>query len=148
MFESQQASAGKIAQHLNTHPAVQRVYYPGLPEHAGHALHTRQARGAGAVISFATGSFELSIRIAEATAIFRVSVSFGSVNSSISLPGCMSHASIPSEVRRSRAFDADLVRLSIGIEDTDDLIDDLTQAFQRAGVEEAVLAPASAQSGP
>jgi cystathionine beta-lyase len=145
-LDCQQASARKIAEYLNTHPAVQRIYYPGLPQHAGYDLHTRQARGAGAVISFATGSLELSKRIAEGTAIFRISVSFGSVNSSISLPGCMSHASIPSQLRRNRAFDADLVRLSIGIEDTDDLIDDLAQAFQRAGVEEAVLAPEEAQS--
>jgi cysteine-S-conjugate beta-lyase len=144
-LDCQQSSAQRIAEHLNTHPAVQRVYYPGLFEHAGRDLHAQQARGAGAVISFTTGSFDLSRRIAEAARIFRVSVSFGSVNSSISLPGCMSHASIPAEVRRSRAFGADLVRLSIGVEDTDDLIDDLTQAFERAGVEEAVDASAAAQ---
>ncbi|MFZ0287041.1 MAG: cystathionine beta-lyase [Terriglobales bacterium] len=146
-LDCQQSSAGKIAGHLNAHPAVQRVYYPGLREHPGYDLHAQQARGAGAVISFATGSFELSKRIAEATRIFRVSVSFGSVNSSISLPGCMSHASIPAEVRRGRAFDADLVRLSIGIEDTDDLIDDLTQAFECSGAGEAALAPGAASSG-
>jgi cystathionine beta-lyase len=145
-LDCQQSSARKIAEHLNTHPAVQQVYYPGLAEHAGHDLHAQQARGAGAVISFATGSFELSKRVAEAARIFRVSVSFGSVNSSISLPGCMSHASIPAEVRRGRAFDADLVRLSIGIEDTDDLIDDLTQAFERAGVKESAFGECSTSS--
>jgi cystathionine beta-lyase len=130
-LDCQQSSARRIAEHLNSHPAGPRVYYPGLTEHAGHDLHARQARGAGAVISFSTGSFEVSKRIAEATRIFRVSVSFGSVNSSISLPGCMSHASIPAEIRNSRAFGADLVRLSIGIEDVDDLIADLEQAFER-----------------
>jgi cystathionine beta-lyase len=144
-LDCQESSARKIAGHLNNHPAVQRVYYPGLPDHTGCDLHARQSRGAGAVISFSTGSFELSKRIAEATRIFRVSVSFGSVNSSISLPGCMSHASIPAEVRKSRAFDADLVRLSIGIEDAGDLIEDLTQAFDGAGEEDAVLAPAQSQ---
>ncbi len=136
-LDCQQASAGKIAEHLSTHAAVRRVYYPGLPGHPGCHLHAQQSRGAGAVISFATGSFELSKRIAEAVRIFRISVSFGSVNSSISLPGCMSHASIPSEVRKSRAFEADLVRLSIGIEDTDDLIDDLSRAFERADVSQS-----------
>jgi cystathionine beta-lyase len=146
-LDCQQSSARQIAEHLNTHPAVQRVYYPGLPDHDGHDLHTQQARGAGGLISFATGSFELSKRIAEATRIFRVSVSFGSVNSSISLPGCMSHASIPAEVRRGRAFDADLVRLSIGIEDADDLIDDLSQAFERAGVKEAAFATEMTDGG-
>jgi cystathionine beta-lyase len=139
-LDCQQASAGKIAEYLSTHSAVKRVYYPGLPGHAGYDLHAQQARGAGAVISFATGSFELSKRIVEATRIFRISVSFGSVNSSISLPGCMSHASIPAEVRGSRAFDADLVRLSIGIEDEEDLISDLDQAFEQAGVKEGALA--------
>jgi cystathionine beta-lyase len=119
---------------------VDRVYYPGLAGHAGHDLHARQARGSGAVISFATGAFDVSKRIAEAARIFRLSVSFGSVNSSISLPGCMSHASIPAEVRKGRAFDADLVRLSIGIEDSDDLIADLDQAFQRGSETEAALA--------
>ena len=144
-LDCQQSSALKVAEHLNTHPAVSRIYYPGLPEHAGHNLHSRQARGAGAVISFATGSFDLSRRIAESTRIFRVSVSFGSVNSSISLPGCMSHASIPAEVRSTRAFGADLVRLSIGIEDVDDLLDDLTQAFEQAGANEAALASGGVQ---
>jgi cystathionine beta-lyase len=147
-LDCQQSSARKIAEHLNTHPAVQRIYYPGLPEHVGHGLHAQQARGPGAVISFATGSFELSKRIAEGARIFRISVSFGSVNSSISLPGCMSHASIPAEVRSSRAFDADLVRLSIGIEDTDDLIDDLTQALERAGVSESDIGRWSTASVP
>jgi cysteine-S-conjugate beta-lyase len=146
-LDCQQSSARRIAERLNAHPAVQRIYYPGLPGHAGHELHAQQARGGGALISFATGSFELSKRIAEATRIFRVSVSFGSVNSSISLPGCMSHASIPAEVRRGRAFDADLVRLSIGIEDADDLIDDLAQAFERAGAKEAAFATATTDGG-
>jgi cystathionine beta-lyase len=146
-LDCQQASAQKIAKHLNAHPAVQRVYYPGLPEHAGNDLHTQQARGAGAVISFATGSFDTSRQIAEATRIFRVSVSFGSVNSSISLPGCMSHASIPAEVRRGRAFDGDLVRLSIGIEDVGDLIDDLAQAFEQAGVKEAAFERSTTRTG-
>jgi cystathionine beta-lyase len=139
-LDCQQASAGKIAEYLSTHSAVKRVYYPGLAGHAGYDLHAQQARGAGAVISFATGSFELSKRIVEATRIFRISVSFGSVNSSISLPGCMSHASIPAEVRGRRAFDADLVRLSIGVEDEEDLIGDLDQAFEQAGVKEGALA--------
>jgi cysteine-S-conjugate beta-lyase len=146
-LDCQQSSARKIALHLNSHPAVQRVYYPGLALHAGYDLHAQQARGAGALISFATGSFDHSKQIVEATRIFRVSVSFGSVNSSISLPGCMSHASIPAEVRSGRAFGPDLIRLSIGIEDADDLIDDLAQAFEHAGVREGTLATGAARTG-
>ncbi|MGH9500999.1 MAG: cystathionine beta-lyase [Terriglobales bacterium] len=144
-LDCQQSSAERIARHLNAHPEVERVCYPGLREHTGHNLHWEQARGAGAVISFATGSFERSRRIAEATRIFRVSVSFGSVNSSISLPGCMSHASIPAEIRSGRGFGTDLIRLSIGIEDADDLIGDLAQAFERAGASGAVLARSAAE---
>jgi cysteine-S-conjugate beta-lyase len=102
-------------------------------------LHVKQARGAGAVISFETGSFEVSKQVVEATQLFRISVSFGSVNSSISLPGCMSHASIPAEVRQARSLATDLVRISVGIEDVDDLLADLEQAFERAACGVAVV---------
>ena len=131
-FDAQQANALKIAKHLVAHPAVKRVYFPGLENHPGRELHAKQARGAGALISFETGSFDFSKQFVEATQIFRISVSFGSINSSISLPGCMSHASIPAEVRKARCLATDLVRLSVGIEDADDLIQDLDRAFERA----------------
>jgi len=131
-YDAQQANAQKIAKHLLAHPAVKHVYFPGLANHPGHELHAKQARGAGALISFETGSFDFSKQFVEATQIFRISVSFGSINSSISLPGCMSHASIPAEVRKARCLAADLVRLSVGIEDVDDLIHDLDRAFERA----------------
>jgi cystathionine beta-lyase len=131
-FDAQQANAQKIAKHLVAHPAVKHVYFPGLVNHAGHDLHAKQSRGAGALISFETNSFEFSKQFVEATQIFRISVSFGSINSSISLPGCMSHASIPAEVRKARCLATDLVRLSVGIEDVDDLIQDLDRAFERA----------------
>jgi cystathionine beta-lyase len=131
-YDAQQANAAKIAKHLVAHAAVKRVYFPGLENHPGHELHAKQARGAGALISFETGSFAFSKQFVEATQIFRISVSFGSINSSISLPGCMSHASIPAEVRKERCLATDLVRLSVGIEDADDLIQDLDRAFERA----------------
>src|SRR5512142_2652232 len=94
-YDCQQSNAEKIAKHLAAHPSAKRVYFPGLASHPGHELHRKQARGAGALISFETGSFEFSKQFVEATQIFRISVSFGSINSSISVPGCMSHASIP-----------------------------------------------------
>ncbi len=131
-YDAQQANAQKIAKHLVEHPAVKRVYFPGLHSHPGHDLHTRQARGSGALISFETSSLGFSKQLVQATRIFRISVSFGSINSSISLPGCMSHASIPVEVRKERSLATDLVRLSVGIEDADDLIQDLDQAIERA----------------
>jgi cystathionine beta-lyase len=131
-YDCQQANTLKIARRLVNHPAVKHVYFPGLANHPGHDLQAKQARGAGALVSFGTGSFEFSKEFVEATQIFRISVSFGSINSSISLPGCMSHASIPEEVRKERRLANDLVRLSIGIEDADDLIQDLDRAFERA----------------
>ncbi len=131
-FDAQQANALKIAKHLVAHPAVKRVHFPGLENHPGRELQAKQARGAGALISFETGSFDFSKQFVKATQIFRISVSFGSINSSISLPGCMSHASIPAEVRKARCLATDLVRLSVGIEDADDLIQDLDRAFERA----------------
>ncbi|HWZ43481.1 MAG TPA: cystathionine beta-lyase [Candidatus Saccharimonadales bacterium] len=130
--QCQQSNAGKVAEFLCGHPAVRKVYYPGLDGHPGRALHERQARGYGSVIGFETGSFELSRRLAEAARIFAITVSFGGINSSISLPGCMSHASIPAEVRANRSLPDDLVRVSVGIEDADDLIGDLEQALEVA----------------
>lgn len=144
-YDCQQANTQKIARHLVNHPAVKHVYFPGLENHPGHDLQHKQARGAGALISFETGLFEFSKEFVEATQIFRISVSFGSINSSISLPGCMSHASIPEDVRKERCLAADLVRLSIGIEDADDLIHDLDRAFERAGERTASAAEIGAE---
>jgi cystathionine beta-lyase len=127
-IDRQQANAQRIAEYLAGHPDVCKVHYPGLPDHPGYETHRRQARGAGALIGFETGSVDFSRRIAESTSLFSISVSFGSVSSLISLPCRMSHASIPEEVRSTRRLPEDLVRLSIGIEDVGDLIADLHQA--------------------
>lgn len=140
--DRQQQNAQKVAEFLVGHPAVGKVYYPGLQGHAGRALQQRQARGFSSVISIETGSVEFSRRLAEATRLFGITVSFGGINSSISLPGCMSHASIPEQVRTNRAMPADLVRLSVGIEDTGDLIDDLGQALKAAAGERVLTAAA------
>ena len=125
----QNASASAIAQFLSLHPAVEKVSYPGLINHQGHQLHRAQATGDGAVISFTTGDASLSERFASATRLFDIAVSFGSVGSTISLPAKMSHASIPPTLKERMAPSPDLVRLSIGIEDMDDLIEDLARAF-------------------
>lgn len=130
--ERQNATALKVAEFLASHPAVERVYYPGLANHTGHRLHRNQAEGDGAVISFTTGDAKLSERLAESARLFTIAVSFGSVNSVISLPCRMSHASIPEALRRRLAPPADLVRISVGIEDAFDLIDDLDQALAAA----------------
>ena len=127
--DRQQQNAIEIANFLSRHPAVTRVHFPGLESHPARDLHFAQAQGPGSVLSFETGNFESSRRLAEATRVFAITVSFGSVNSSISLPVYMSHASIPAEVRAEKILPQDLVRLSVGIENVNDLIADLEQAL-------------------
>ena len=131
-MERQEANARRIAAWLSTHPMVTRIHYAGLFGARGAAVHAQQARGSGGVLSFETGSIEVSRLVAERTRLFTIAVSFAGVGSSISLPCRMSHASIPSSVRIERQLPEDLVRLSVGIEDPEDLIDDLTAAFELA----------------
>ena len=128
----QQANAGEIAEFLSSHPLVRRVYYPSLLDNKSLAIHTRQARGNGAVVSFETGSLETSAQVVESLKLFPITVSFGGLQSSVSLPGRMSHASVPAHVAAQRQLPADLIRLSIGIEDADDLIADVEEALQVA----------------
>ncbi|KAI8614457.1 Cys/Met metabolism PLP-dependent enzyme-domain-containing protein [Chytriomyces sp. MP71] len=134
--ERQQSNAEKIAR------AVQdlgfRVRYPGLESHPQRALHMSMAKGGGAVMSFATGDVHKSVRIVEACRLWGISVSFGCVNSLISMPCHMSHASIPAHVRKERGLSDDLIRLCVGIEDVEDLIDDLKAAICSATVESAI----------
>lgn len=130
-MEKQQQNTMAIATFLERHGF--KVRYPGLKSHPQYALHWSQARGAGAVLSFETGSTQLSERIVEATRLFGISVSFGCVNSLISMPCRMSHASIDAATRKERALPEDIIRLCIGIEDVSDLLDDLQQALVRAG---------------
>lgn len=117
--ERQCATARRVAGLLAARPQVERVFYPGL----------------GPVVSFTTGNPELSRRIVESALLFTIAVSFGSVGSSISLPCHMSHASVPAELRDRLAPPEDLVRLSVGIEDPDDLLEDLEGAFAAAGAQ-------------
>ncbi|KAG6595703.1 Cystathionine beta-lyase, chloroplastic [Cucurbita argyrosperma subsp. argyrosperma] len=128
--EKQQENAQKIAEFLHSHPRVKKVFYAGLPTHPGRSLHYSQAKGAGAVLSFLTGSLALSKHIVETTKYFSITVSFGSVKSLISMPCFMSHASIPAAVREARGLTEDLIRISVGIEDVNDLITDLDNALR------------------
>ena len=128
-MERQEANARRIAAYLSTHPLVTKIHYAGLFGARGAAVHAQQARGSGGVLSFETGSVSVSRIVAEKTRLFTIAVSFAGVGSSISLPCRMSHASVPSALRREHALPEDLVRLSVGIEDADDLIDDLASAL-------------------
>ena len=141
-MEKQAQNAQKIAAFLDSHPLVKKVNYAGLPEHPNSNIHASQASSGGSIISFETGNVEASRRIVEDTKLFKITVSFGSVTSLISMPCYMSHASVPPEIRKERGLVDDLVRISAGIEDIDDLIDDLEEAF--AGAEAATAASATA----
>ncbi len=144
-LERQQANALELARWLQ--PRVRRLRHPGLESDPGHALLRRQAAGAGAVLSFETGSLERSAALVDALELFTTSVSFGSVRSTASLPCRMSHASIPPQVRRARRLPEDLVRLSIGIEDVRDLRDDLEQALHVVAQRGASIEPWPAARG-
>ena len=131
--ERQQNNALIIAEWLQTIPVITSVYYAGLKDHKDHDIHMTQASGGGSVVCFTTGNTELSKHIVTVTKLFKITVSFGSVTSLISLPGIMSHASIPSEVKTAREFPEDLVRMSVGIESVEDLISDLKKAIASFG---------------
>ena len=109
------------------------MYYAGLESHPDYSIHITQASGGGSVVCFETGDIELSKYIVTHTKLFKITVSFGSVSSLISLPCNMSHASIPDDVKAAREFPVDLVRISVGIEDADDLINDLQATFASYG---------------
>ncbi|QKX54859.1 uncharacterized protein TRUGW13939_01949 [Talaromyces rugulosus] len=130
-MEQQQSNAQLIAEFLESHGF--KVRYPGLRSHPQYDLHHSMARGAGAVLSFETGDIGLSERIVESAKLWAISVSFGCVNSLISMPCRMSHASIDAKTRQERAMPEDLIRLCVGIEDPNDLIDDLRRALVQAG---------------
>src|SRR3989440_433436 len=126
------ANARRIAEWLTKHPKVERVYYPGLPSHPQHELACRQMKGFGGMISVELGSLERAKRFAERTRIFALAESLGGVESLIGHPASMTHASVPAEMRRALGLTDSLVRLSVGIEDVDDLIADLDQALAAA----------------
>ncbi|MDR1432338.1 MAG: PLP-dependent transferase [Propionibacteriaceae bacterium] len=122
-------SALQIAAALTQLPQVAKVRYPGLAEHPGHEIATRQMSGFGQVVSFQVGDPDLAKAICEGTELFALAVSLGAVESLIEYPAAMTH---PQKADTSAAIPADLVRLSIGLEDTGDLIADLSQAIARA----------------
>jgi cystathionine gamma-lyase len=124
-------SAHALAEWLKGHPKVDRVYYPGLPEHPNHDVAARQMRDFGGMISVRLrGGAESASRVLERTRLFSLAESLGGVESLIGHPATMTHASIPAEIRTARGVDDGLIRLSVGIEDVDDLRDDLAQALE------------------
>jgi cystathionine gamma-lyase/cystathionine beta-lyase/cystathionine gamma-lyase/homocysteine desulfhydrase len=118
-----------LAQYLAAHPKVQKVYYPGLPSHPQHALAARQMRGFGGMISFDLGSLEAARTLLGGVRLFALAESLGGVESLISHPASMTHASVPLDRRTALGITDGLVRISAGIEDLEDLEADLDQAL-------------------
>jgi cystathionine beta-lyase/cystathionine gamma-synthase len=125
------ASAMKIAQWLEAHPKVKRVFYPGLPSHPQHALARKQMRAFGGMISVELkGSLDDARRFLERCELFALAESLGGVESLIEHPAQNTHGSVPADVRDTLGISDSLVRLSVGIEDADDLIADLDFALK------------------
>lgn len=127
------SNAFAVAEFLRDHPKVGRVHYPGLPEDPGYELATRQMRDFGGMISFSLGDdrMEKAVDVISGTNVFQLAESLGGVESLIEHPASMTHASLPLEDRRKIGLGDSLIRLSVGIEDVDDLLEDLDQALAR-----------------
>ncbi|MBI4533128.1 MAG: cystathionine gamma-synthase [Candidatus Melainabacteria bacterium] len=120
-----------IARFLETHPAIEKVLYPGLPSHRQYELAKRQMTGFGGMVSCVIkGGMDKAQKLLQRTKLFALAESLGGVESLIGHPATMTHASIPKEIREARGIVDGLVRLSVGIEDSQDLIDDLEQALR------------------
>jgi cystathionine gamma-lyase len=124
------ANAASLARWLSEQPQVERLYYPGLPAHAGHEIARRQMRDFGGMISVKLkGGKDAALRVLSRTRLFSLAESLGGVESLIGHPATMTHASIPADIRQARGVDDGLIRLSVGIEDVNDLRADLEHAL-------------------
>jgi cystathionine beta-lyase/cystathionine gamma-synthase len=125
-------NAKVIVDMLDSHPAVDNVYYPGLKSHAQHDIATKQMNDFGAMVSFTLkdDTIERANKVMSGTEIFTLAESLGGVESLISHPASMTHGSIPREVRLKAGLTDSLIRLSLGVEDSEDLVDDLKQAIE------------------
>lgn len=121
----------RIAEWLAADKRIRAIYYPGLPSHPQHELAKRQMSGFGAMMSIETGSLEAAGRLVERVRLFAYAESLGGVESLIGHPATMTHAAVPKAMREAMGLTDGLVRLSVGIEDVDDLIADLDRALGR-----------------
>ncbi|MFW6331187.1 MAG: trans-sulfuration enzyme family protein [Gemmatimonadota bacterium] len=131
-MEAHNRNGLRMAEFLAEHPKVEGVNYPGLPSHPQHELAARQMRGFTGMISVETGSLERARAVVEGTKIFALAESLGGVESLIGHPAMQTHAAVAPERRRAMGISDGLVRLSVGIEDPDDLIDDIARALDAA----------------
>jgi cystathionine gamma-lyase len=131
-MEKHQSNAMVIAEYLENHPKVERVYYPGLKSHPQFELSSRQASGFGGMISFEIkGGEPEAVRFLESLKLFTLAESLGGVESLIEHPALMTHASITAREREIAGIKDTLIRVSIGVEDKSDLIRDLENAFSK-----------------
>jgi cystathionine beta-lyase/cystathionine gamma-synthase len=130
-MERHNANAMALAQFLAGHRKVVQTHYPGLPDHPQHALAKRQMNGFGGVISFRLGSIDKAATLLNSVELMALAESLGGVETLISHPASMTHASVPAEQRQRIGVTDDLVRVSVGIEDIEDLRDDLARALDR-----------------
>jgi len=128
-MERHEKNAGAIAEWLAGHPKLKRVFYPGLKNHPGHELHQRQASGFGGMIAFDTGGIEQAAAVLKRARLFSLAESLGGVESLISHPATMTHASVPRSEREKVGLSDGLVRISVGIEDLEDLLLDLRSSL-------------------
>jgi cystathionine beta-lyase/cystathionine gamma-synthase len=152
-MQRHEENARRLARFLSQHPAVTQVFYPGLESHPQHALARRQASGFGGIISFISGdgSLESGRRVFDRFRLFTRAESLGGVESLVCHPASMTHASVPREARLEMGFADGLLRLSVGIEDAQDLEDDLAlalQAVEAQPIKASAQAGAAAPSGP
>jgi cystathionine beta-lyase/cystathionine gamma-synthase len=119
-----------LAEFLAGHPKVRTVLYPGLPDHPQHDLAKRQMRGFGGMLSFDVGSFEAARRVCNRVRLMALAESLGGVETLLCHPASMTHASVPADRRAAIGLTDSLLRISAGIEDPQDLIDDLRQAVE------------------
>lgn len=128
-MEAHDRNGRMVANFLAEHPRVEKVYYPGLTSHPQHELASRQQRGFGGMVAFETGSFENAKKVLESVKLCTLGESLGGVESLISHPATMTHASVPEDTRSRLGITEGLVRVSVGIEDVEDIIQDLDQAL-------------------
>lgn len=129
-MKQHEANASRVADYLSRHRAVSTVYYPGLETHPGHAVARRQMKGFGGMVSFETGGgVDAATRFLRRMRVFSLAESLGGVASLAEQPATMSHASMPDGVRQQCGIRDNLIRLSVGLENVDDLIEDLSQAL-------------------
>jgi cystathionine gamma-lyase / homocysteine desulfhydrase len=129
-MEETEKNTAAIVDFLQGHPAVKKVYYPGLETHPNHSIAKKQVRGFGGMVSFDVGSAENADKLLSKIHYFTLAESLGAVESLISVPARMTHASIPIERRAELGITEGLVRISVGLEDVEDLIEDLKQALE------------------